>query len=138
VTFSTGQRAIVADASVAVDVLRSEPLWTARWQEWLRRDALILVPAHFAAEVANALLRSAKLPAGDVDMRLEFLDQLHVEVADRGLPGIRGAVRLADQHGLSVYDAAYLELAIDVDGELATLDRALARAAAAEGVDVIG
>jgi len=119
-------------------VLRGEPLWTARWQEWLGGDALILAPAHFAAEVANALLRSAKLPARDVDMRLDLLGRLHVEVADRGLPGIRVAVRLADQHGLSVYDAAYLELAIDVDGELATLDRALANAAATEGVEVIG
>ncbi len=40
----------------------------------------------------------------------------------------------ADRHRLSVYDATYLWLAIDVDGELATFDRDLARAAAAEGV----
>ena len=33
-----------------------------------------------------------------------------------------------------MYDATYLWLAIDVDGELATFDRALARAAMAEGV----
>ena len=44
------------------------------------------------------------------------------------------AVALAAQHGLSVYDATYLWLAMDVDGELATFDRDLARAATAEGV----
>ena len=36
--------------------------------------------------------------------------------------------------GLSVYDATYLWLAIDIDGELATYDADLARAAEAEGV----
>ena len=41
---------------------------------------------------------------------------------------------LAERHRLSVYDATYLWLAIDVDGELATFDRALATAAEAEGV----
>ena len=44
------------------------------------------------------------------------------------------ALALAERHRLSVYDATYLWLAIDVDGELATFDRDLARAAAAEGV----
>jgi predicted nucleic acid-binding protein len=38
---------------------------------------------------------------------------------------------------LTVYDAAYLDLAIDVDGELATLDRALRAAAEAEGVPIV-
>jgi predicted nucleic acid-binding protein len=36
-----------------------------------------------------------------------------------------------------VYDALYLQLAVDVDGELATLDRDLARAARAEGIEVV-
>ena len=47
---------------------------------------------------------------------------------------IRIALLLAERHHLSVYDATYLSLAIDVDGELATFDRDLARAARAEGV----
>lgn len=40
---------------------------------------------------------------------------------------------VADQHGLSVYDAGYLELAQRTEGELATLDRRLAVAAIAAG-----
>ena len=48
-------------------------------------------------------------------------------------PGLEG-LELADRHRLSVYDAIYLDLALDVEAELATLDRDLARAAAAEGV----
>jgi LuxR family maltose regulon positive regulatory protein len=37
-------------------------------------------------------------------------------------------LHLADRHGLTVYDALYLQLALDVEGELATLDRDLAKA----------
>jgi predicted nucleic acid-binding protein len=59
-----------------------------------------------------------------------------IAIADRGPDGIDGAVVLADRHGLTVYDAAYLWLAIDVDGELATFDQALIRAAQAEGVEL--
>ena len=40
---------------------------------------------------------------------------------------------MADRHGLSVYDAGYLELAQSMEGELATLDRRLAVAAIAAG-----
>jgi predicted nucleic acid-binding protein len=51
--------------------------------------------------------------------------------------GVVDALDLADRHRLTVSDALYLQLAADVDAELATLDRALLRAAAAEGVDVV-
>jgi predicted nucleic acid-binding protein len=58
------------------------------------------------------------------------------ETTDRGLPGLFGAIELADRHRLTVYDALYLDLALDVDGELATLDRDLIRAALREGLAV--
>ena len=44
---------------------------------------------------------------------------------------------LARKHGLSAYDAAYLETALRRGDSLATLDRELANAAAAEGVTLI-
>jgi predicted nucleic acid-binding protein len=47
---------------------------------------------------------------------------------------VEAALVLADRHRLSVYDATYLWLAIDIDAELATFDADLARAAVAEGV----
>jgi predicted nucleic acid-binding protein len=46
-------------------------------------------------------------------------------------------VRMARDHGLSVYDAAYLELAARRNLPLATLDNRLARACRAAGVAVI-
>ena len=45
---------------------------------------------------------------------------------------------LAREHRLTVYDAAYLELALRADAPLATLDRELARAAHAARVPLLG
>ena len=45
---------------------------------------------------------------------------------------------LAERHGLTLYDAAYLELAQRRRLPLATLDRDLRTAAAAVGVEVLG
>ena len=63
----------------------------------------------------------------------------------RGLPvGIDADVeeeallQLARRHRLTVYDAAYLELAVRQGHPLATLDAALSIAARAESVHLIG
>lgn len=45
--------------------------------------------------------------------------------------------RLARAHGLTTYDASYLEVAVRLGIPLATLDQALARAAADEGVPAV-
>ena len=45
---------------------------------------------------------------------------------------------LADRHRLTLYDAAYLELALRLNLPLATLDQALRDAAAALGLAVLG
>ena len=50
----------------------------------------------------------------------------------------RDVARLALKHGLSAYDAAYLDLALREHSPLATLDKKLAAAAHAEGVTVLG
>ena len=136
-TFVRGQRAVVADASVAVRLLLGEADWIAAWRAWTAAGALVLVPAHFGHEVANALLRSARVSAPETIAMLGRLFRTGLAVADRGLDGLEGTVALADRHGLSVYDAAYLDLALDVDGELATLDRPLRAAAEAEGIPVL-
>ena len=125
-------KAVVVDASAAVSFLVGEPPWAERWSKWADEGSILLAPAHFSAEVANALLRSAKLPAADVAMQLARLARSGVESVDRHLPGLLESVALADKHGLTVYDALYLQLALDVDGELATLDADLRRAATAE------
>lgn len=137
-TFVHGQRAIVPDASAAVPLLLGDPSWIAQWRAWTAAGALILVPAHFGHEVANALLKSVRIGAPEAITMLGRLFRTGFQVADRGLGGLEGSVELADRHRLSVYDAAYLDLALDVDGELATLDMDLRTAAEAEGVPLLG
>jgi predicted nucleic acid-binding protein len=136
-TLTAGPGAVVVDASVAVEVLAGNEAWLERWTGWAATDAMLLAPTQLHAEVANALLRGARLPATEVTTAMTRLAGALVETVDRGTDGLLEAIVLADRHGLTVYDALYLQLAIEVEAELATLDHALARAAEAEGVAVV-
>jgi predicted nucleic acid-binding protein len=75
-----------------------------------------IVPAHWPAEVANALLmaiRRKRIPFEDVHRFLEDLEVLPIRVDTSAMNQIRaGVFPLAEQYELTVYDAAYLELAI--------------------------
>src|SRR2546425_3904544 len=66
---------------------------------------------------------------------LEDIQSLDITVDDESFGHIFGNVhRFAVEHGLSGYDAAYLELAIRKGRPLATLDEDLQRAARVAGV----
>jgi predicted nucleic acid-binding protein len=135
-TFQQGLRAIVVDASVAVDVVSESGGWSARVQQWIEQDALLLAPPEFRHEVANAFLKGQRQAPAIIAIRLQRLFDTGVDIADRGLDGLIESVVLADKHRLTVYDAAYLQLALDCEAEIATQDQALGRAAAAEGLVV--
>ena len=97
-----------------------------------------VVPAIWRLEVANALaagLRRGRLDAERRDAMLDALASLPIAVDAETHRHAWGATRrLADRHGLTLYDASYLELALRLDLPLATLDRALAAAASADGL----
>ena len=128
---------VVVDASFAVEALLEGGPSLERWVEWIRDGRMRLVPAHFWAELANALLLGRQFEPGRAALTVGAAARAGIETADRGLSGVADALDLADRHRLTVYDALYLQLAADVDAELATLDRDLARAARAEGVEVV-
>ena len=136
-TLSHVHSAVVVDASATVEMLVGDATWVDRFRGWRQAGALLLAPAHFRAEVANALLLSVGLEPEVIVSRLRLLFSAGVEIADRGLLGTIDALDLASRHHLTVYDAIYLSLALDIDGELATQDKALIKAARAEGVTVI-
>lgn len=136
-TFSFGAAPIVVDASVAIEFLGGDPRWLEVFDRWADEDLMLLAPAHFLAEVANGQLRGQRVPAAEIATRLERLSAAGIEQADRGLPGLIEAIDLAERRGLTVYDALYLQLALDVEGELATLDSDLRQAAIAEGLQTI-
>jgi predicted nucleic acid-binding protein len=135
-TFGHAIPAVVVDASVASDLVNGDEAWLARWRGWRRAHALLLAPPHFRLEVANALLRGQRQPPEVVARALELLFDTGVSIADRGLDGVKESLELASRHGLTAYDASYLQLALDTDAEIATLDRDLARAARDEGLIV--
>jgi predicted nucleic acid-binding protein len=125
----------VADSSVGV-------AWAVASQAGHATDALldkiakgtpVFVPALWPFEVANCLLvlqRRRRCLPEDRDQALAALDRLPLSVDEEGFRLAFGKVsQLATEHGLSVYDAAYLELAIRRKLPLASRDEALCQAA---------
>lgn len=126
---------VVVDASVAVDLAIGErPETPNAVRAWIAEGRMLLAPAAAWTEIGNAILRRLDGDAIRATRRMEQVEATGLETADRGPAGVRSAMILAERHRLSVYDASYLWLAIDVDAQLATHDRDLARAALAEGV----
>lgn len=96
------------------------------------------VPMVWRLEFPNALLAAERKRRIDRRTRLEALE-LAAALALRvdALPvDMKAVSALAERHGLSTYDASYLELALRQGWGLITLDRALADAAAAAGIPV--
>ena len=103
-------------------------------------DTRAFVPALWPVETANALLvatRRGRIAQDEWPEIRVHLDALPIEVDP--VSGSRtwgAALDLANAHGISVYDAMYLELAARMRMPLATLDRALQAAARAADVEV--
>ena len=100
------------------------------------------VPALWRLEVANILemgSRRGRHDAGFRDATLVDLAQLPIRLdPETDRQAWSATVRLAERHKLTVYDAAYLELAQRRGLPLATLDSELRRAATAESVSLLG
>jgi predicted nucleic acid-binding protein len=101
-----------------------------------------LVPSLWRFEVANGLQMAVtrkRVDAAFRDRALAKLATMSIEVDLESDSHVWSAsVQLSERHGLTVYDAAYLELAQRRRLELASLDRQLRDAARAELVPVIG
>lgn len=92
------------------------------------------VPSLWRLEVANMLHNAARRGRCDepfVDRSLDRLRHLAISIDGETDEHAWGATRaLAREHDLTLYDAAYLELALRLGQPLATCDQALIRAAA--------
>lgn len=105
------------------------------------RDDGALVPALWFWEVANVLTlaaRRGRIGSGDVAARLALLTALPIRIDNEGVARAwRETALLAQAEALTVYDAAYLELALRLGAPLATLDAELQQAAVRVGVRVL-
>ncbi len=100
------------------------------------------VPALWHMEVANVLQMGIRRQRHTADFRDRMLSDLsdfpiHVD-AETHRHAWGPTARLAERHGVTVYDAAYLELALRRGLPLATLDQDLRAAAIAEKVQLLG
>jgi predicted nucleic acid-binding protein len=132
---------LVVDASIALTWCFEDEVTAATEAIGSRVDADgAVVPSLWRLEVANALLlaeRRGRLDRRGVEQRLALLSALPISIdAETDPHAWNDTMLLARAERLTLYDAAYLELAIRVDGTLATLDRALARAARHLGVAI--
>lgn len=102
-------------------------------------DETALAPSLWWFEIRNVFVISER--RGRIDERqtaraLSLLSALPVQLDFKAEE--KAVLDIARRHRLTVYDAAYLELALREDVELATLDDALKRAARAEGIALLG
>ena len=130
----------VVDASAALPWCFEDEStqWTDGLLQRLKDGDRITVPAHWPTEVSNGLLvaeRKQRIQSGKAELFWDELAVLPIDVQP-AMTGVQAKIALAlsRQHRLTVYDAAYLELAMRLQVNLATLDGDLKRAAAAEGL----
>lgn len=99
------------------------------------------VPQHWALEVSNGLVMAMKrgrISESEIYEALAFLAVFDFfPDAFTASAAKSTALALAIRHRLTLYDAAYLELALRLGHPLATLDQKLAKAAEEEGVEVM-
>jgi predicted nucleic acid-binding protein len=101
-----------------------------------------IVPAIWRFEVANALLMAVqrrRVPASRPAAILADLDELAITIDEAATTRAWTATfALGERHGLTIHDAAYLELAMRLHAPLASRDADLIRAARLEAVEVFG
>jgi predicted nucleic acid-binding protein len=133
----------VADSSVGV--AWAAPAQASEGTDELLRDVAsgrpFVVPALWAIEVANALiilLRRRRMDTSNCQHARHIIGRLRPVLDDEGPQlTLSKTWDLAEQYGLSVYDATYLELALRKGYALASRDGALNKAARRSGVKTL-
>jgi predicted nucleic acid-binding protein len=134
---------LVLDSSIALAWIYADE-GTERIQQLVERVIVAgaYVPTLWRLEVANSLLmavRKGRIDAAFRDAALRDLAALNI-MADlqTDVFAWSSTLRLAEKHRLTVYDAAYLELALRRVLPLASLDKELRAAGDATGVTLLG
>lgn len=123
---------IVADGSAVLSLIAPDETTPDALAAAIRQNPLV-VSSHFPSEIANglwAMLRRKRLKQAQLDLVTESLLSLIIEQETTSAEHwLRVVLPLAVENHLTVYDAAYLELAKRRRLPLATLDDALRKAA---------
>ena len=132
-------RPIVVDASIAIAIILDEPGGSdseAVITRQTRAGGRVVVPSHFWLEATNPLIARRRWSGAEVLQAIHTLDAFRFETieVDRALLVL--TLDASERYRLTMYDAAYLALAISLDGSLLTLDAALRAAAGARAAPV--
>ena len=136
---------LVLDASMALSWLFERESAAERKRSSSALDSLekepATVPALWQTEVLNGLLvgerRKLVMPARSAEY-LGRLGYLPIAIDTASPIARRDAVMgIGRQHGLTAYDATYLELAMRLGAPLASFDQHLAKAARVAGIEIV-
>ena len=134
---------LVLDGSVALAWCFADETTTAVDEIMLRaaREGAV-VPSIWRLEVANGLrsgIRRGRLTTAQRNDLLASFREIMIETdTETDRLAWTTTLNLADRHGLTPYDASYLDLSRRRGLPLASLDRALRAAAEAEDIPLLG
>lgn len=98
------------------------------------RDETVIAPSHWPIEISNVLrthLKTNRLSISNFHSIVERIDLVTIRIEPSiDLDEIGPLALLAVTNELTTYDAAYVQLAVQHEVKLATLDRAMRTAAA--------
>ena len=136
---------LVIDASLALEWLLSDARAKEAEAILIRASSEeIWVPPLFSLEVGNVLRTRLRRGLIDEDVRDDSLARVRAlrmrvdRSDDPSGQALARTVALSDRFDLTVYDAAYLELALRIGADLGSFDEDLCSAAALAGVTVFG
>lgn len=130
-------KTVTIDASAAAS-------WLFPQQRTRRADAFLeggdyerlIAPDIFVWEIGNLIAR--RLKPDERAAALDMLSLLQIEMApSRPSGAVLELVGFAERHGVSLFDAAYLQLCLQTDARLASRDTRLLEAAHAAGVNLL-
>ncbi|MGA3182459.1 MAG: type II toxin-antitoxin system VapC family toxin [Verrucomicrobiota bacterium] len=114
---------------------------TAKLLDEIESGVTVLVPSFWFLEVANVLLvaqRRNKITVAERKSAAEKLGTMEFKVDDEATRNAFDQIsELAEQNGLTVYDAAYLEIALRRKLSLASRDEALRNAGKRCGLQLV-
>ena len=134
-------RQIVVDCSVTMSWFLKDEYneYSQSVREAINGGLEMLVPSLWHIEVANVFLiseRRGRVSKEEIRKGLDAIRGLPVKTDFSGVTELVEVVELARLHGLTSYDALYLELARREGVPLATLDEKLQNVAGDAGVSV--
>lgn len=134
-------RPVVVDASITAALILPDE-WTEKVPQVSREltEAELYAPMHWSLEIGSIMVTAERRGRITSEERRSYLEKAE------GFQGLLDMVSggpsvvitdLAMAMGLSVYDAAYLELAIRLGARLATNDKRLVNAATANALETL-